>query len=127
MIMRRSILLAAVLGSGLILAGCQTNAGGGAAPPPGGTTTPTQDPRITQIQSTIENVCAYRATAATIASLITAWTGGGAVVGMANDIATAVCSSVVRTASVRGRKMRAPTVRAPNGQTVVIQGQFVRR
>lgn len=105
----RNLMLSAVLCSSFALAGCS---GGSALPPVSGDTT------ISQVQQIAVQVCGYLPAAETVAGIVATFTGGGSVVGIASEVADAICNAVTSKSAAFGR--------TPRVRGVVLRGRFVR-
>lgn len=118
----RSILLAAALGSALMLGACGTASNiptpGGAAP-----TTPGAEETIAKAQQTAAKICAFVPTVSTVTGIIASFINGGAAINdMATAVAKSVCNAVAPSASLRGA---AASGGAPVVNGVPVQGYFL--
>lgn len=98
--MRRLMISTALLGT-LALAGCAGGGGFGTVTP-GGTGTATTDPTIAQVQDVAAKICGFVPTVSTVVSIITTFTGGGAIADMAGQAAKSICSAVTQRSVRRG-------------------------
>ncbi len=106
----KSLVLASVLA--LSLAGCATTGG----------PSPTEiEATVKKVKETTAKVCGYVPTTLTIGKIITTFTGGGAFIDIARQVAGDICTAVT-TAPLADGGTRHIVVRG-----VVVKGSYVRR
>lgn len=124
--LRNLAYLSLVLGA-LTLGGCATPFGTVTSPAPGtvvvtpapGVATPS--PVIGQVQDAAAKICAFVPTASTVASIVTTFTGGGAIADLVGNVANSICASLTKKTLSRGNTLVQPSV---NG--VPIYGYYLR-
>ena len=79
-----------------------------------------------QIQQTTASVCGFVPTIGTIASIVTTFTGGGAVVDLASQVANSICKAVVPVKAKLVKRHSYGAVAQPAVNGVKIEGYFIR-
>lgn len=104
----KKFLAVAALAATFGLGGCATT---GTAP--GGT-----DPTVAAVIAAVKTGCQYVAPASQVASIITTFTGGGAIVDLVGNVANSICAAVTAKGALRGGAQ-------PQVNGVILTGHFL--